>query len=462
METRASGSRPEPIRILIVDDEEVVRDSLASWFREEGYEVDVAGSGKEALRMISEAEWDVYLLDIKMPGMDGLELQRRIREHVPGATIIIMTAYASVESAVEALKQGAHDYITKPFDPEDLARVVRNAAERKRLIRENEALRQSLEDMSKVVEVVGESQAMKHVMEQVARVAPTDATVLLLGESGTGKEVVARAIHAASPRRFMPIVVVNCGALPEGVLESELFGHERGAFTGAQYRRKGRIELADGGTLFLDEIGDIPPKTQLDLLRVLEEKKITRIGSNRPIPVDFRTIAATNRDLEAEVAAGRFREDLYYRLNVFSIRIPPLRERMEDVPVLVEHFVRKFCRSMNKPEKKVSPKAMELLMNYDWPGNVRELQNAVERAVVLSQGDELMPEDFPVLERSRGRNAATQSLASVEEEHIRKVLQETGFNITRSAKILGIDRVTLYNKMKKYGIQRPGSSGAGM
>ncbi|MCC7142314.1 MAG: sigma-54-dependent Fis family transcriptional regulator, partial [Candidatus Eisenbacteria bacterium] len=347
-------SRDDVVRVLVVDDEMVVRESLAAWFREEGCEVGTADGGNAALEQLGANDWDVYLLDVKMPGMDGIELQRRVLEHRPDATIIVMTAYASVDTAVQAMKAGAHDYLSKPFDPTDLSRIVRVATERHRLLRENRRLRESVEETTALVDVVGNSPAMNRVMSLVEQVAPTDATVLLRGESGTGKEVVARAIHTRSARRFLPIIVVNCGALPDGVLESELFGHERGAFTGAQYRRKGRIELADGGTLFLDEIGDVSPKTQLDLLRVLEEKTITRIGSNRSTAVDFRTLAATNRDLEDLVRKGTFREDLYYRLNVFSITIPPLRDRPEDIQPLVEHFLRKFSRAMNRPVRKLS------------------------------------------------------------------------------------------------------------
>ena len=297
-------------RILIVDDETIVRESLGSWFREEGYSVDVAASAREALEKLSQQAWDIFLLDIRMPGMNGLELQRKIREAHPDSTIIIMTAYASVETAVEAMKQGAYDYIVKPFDPDDLEHLVHNAIERKQLVSENIQLRSKIDEMNLFHEVVGHSDAMRRVLEQVAMVSASDTTALIRGESGTGKELIARAIHANSPRRYLPIVVVNCGSLSEGVLESELFGHEKGAFTGAHYRRKGKFEMADGGTLFLDEIGDINLKTQVDLLRVLEERKITRVGGNVEIPVNFRLIAATNKDLEAMTAEGRFREDL--------------------------------------------------------------------------------------------------------------------------------------------------------
>ncbi len=438
------------IRILIVDDEAIVRESLGNWLREEGYLVDVAGSGKETLQKLAESSYDIFLIDIKMPGMDGLQLQRRIREIAPEASIIIMTAYASVETAVEAMKQGAYDYIVKPFDPDQLEHILRNAVERKRLVAENVRLRERIQEMALFHEIVGQSAAIQRVLEQIRLVAMSDTTVLIRGESGTGKELVARAIHANSPRRYMPIVVVNCGALAEGVIESELFGHEKGAFTGAHYRRKGKFELADGGTLFLDEIGDISPKTQVDLLRVLEEKKIFRVGGNTPIPVDFRLIAATNKDLEALVAEGRFREDLYYRINVFSITIPPLRERREDIPLLAEHFLKKFAQSMNKPILGISPEALALLEHYDWPGNVRELQNAIERAVLVCRGREIRPEDLPLqVNEARGQTTG-KTLAEVERQHIQRILQETKWNISQAARLLGIDRVTLYNKIRKY------------
>ena len=313
----------ESARILIVDDEKVVRESLGSWFRDEGYEVDVADCAKVALEKLTVANWDVFLLDIRMPGIDGLELQRRLKEAQPDATVIIMTAYASVESAVEAMKQGAYDYIIKPFDPDDLEHTIHNAVERRKLVAENKQLRTKIDELNLLHEVVGTSAPTRRLLEQVAMVSASDTTVLIRGESGTGKELIARAIHANSPRRYMPIVAVNCGALSEGVLESELFGHEKGAFTGAQYRRKGKFEMADGGSLFLDEIGDIGLKTQVDLLRVLEERKISRVGGNTEIPVNFRLIAATNKNLETLTSEGKFREDVYYRINVYSITIPP-------------------------------------------------------------------------------------------------------------------------------------------
>lgn len=445
-------------KILVVDDEMIVRKSLGGWLQEEGYDVDVAGSGKEALEALSRDDWDIFLVDIKMPGIDGLELQRRIHEIHPDATVIIMTAYASVDTAVEAMKQGAYDYVVKPFEPEALESLIRKAAERKQLLDENVQLRQKIDEMSDFHGIVGSSPAINRVLEEVRMVAESDTTVLIRGESGTGKELIARAIHACSPRRYLPIVTVSCGALSEGLLESELFGHEKGAFTGAQYRRKGKFEMADGGTLFLDEIGDISLKTQVDLLRILEEKRVCRVGGNKLIAVDFRLIAATNKNLESMVREETFREDLYYRLNVFSITLPPLRERREDIPMLVEHFLHQFAESMNKHVTKVAPEALEFLGRYDWPGNIRELQNAMERAVLVCRSDTLGPRDFPRLQEDKVREPDEKSLASVERDHIQDVLEETGWNISRSARLLQIDRVTLYNKIKKYGLKRASST----
>ncbi|MFL6213962.1 MAG: sigma-54-dependent transcriptional regulator [Blastocatellia bacterium] len=442
------------IRILIVDDETIVRESLGNWFLEDGYTVEVAGSAKEALEKLAAQSWDIFLLDIRMPGMDGLELQRKIREVQSDATIIIMTAYASVETAVEAMKQGAYDYIVKPFDPDDLEHLIRKAIERKQLVTENTRLRSKIDELNLLHEIVGTSAAIRRVLEQVAVVSQSETTVLIRGESGTGKELIARAIHANSRRRYMPIVVVNCGALSEGVLESELFGHEKGAFTGAHYRRKGKFEMADGGTLFLDEIGDISLKTQIDLLRVLEEKKIARVGGNAEIPVDFRLIAATNKNLEALVPEEKFREDLYYRINVFSITVPPLRERREDIEMLADHFLTRFSQSMNKPVTGLSKEALDLLRAYDWPGNVRELQNAMERAVLVAKTREIQPGDLPLQLNGAKPALVGKSLSEIERQHIKNVLEESGWNIYRAARLLEIDRVTLYNKIKKYGFKR--------
>ena len=440
-----------PVRILVVDDEPHVRNSLATWFREEGYDVSAAASGKEALATLAREGTNILLVDIKMPGMDGLELQRKVHELAPDATIIIMTAYASVETAVQALKEGAYDYIVKPFDPEAVSRLVHKATERYSLLAENRALRERLAGALPTLVTSG-SPAMTQVLGLVDQVAPTDTSVLIAGESGTGKELVAHLIHARSNRRFGPFVVENCGALAEGILESELFGHERGAFRGAVARRRGKIELSDEGTLFLDEIGDVPPKVQVDLLRVLQDRQLTRVGANTPIPVNFRLVTATHRDLEAEVAAGRFREDFYFRINVFTIQLPPLRERTEDIPALAEHFLHHFATQMNRQISGFTPEAMAALVAYPWPGNVRELQNAIERAIVMCRGDRIEVSHFPFAVPPA---AADVSLAAVEAAHIRQVLAAFSYNVARAARALDIDRVTLYNKMKKYGIERP-------
>jgi two-component system response regulator HydG len=440
-------------KLLIVDDELSVRDSLNKWFHEEGYEVGTAESASEALSRLAEQRWDAALLDIKMPGTDGIELQRRLHEIDPQMIVIMMTGYASVETAVTALKNGAYDYVTKPLDPDEIAHLVKNALAHRRAQQENIALKETVAEVMRPPDLVGKSPAMQRVLNAIETVGPTDATVLITGESGTGKELVARAIHAASPRRYKPLVVIHCGALTETLLESELFGHEKGAFTGAQYRKKGKFEIAEGGTVFLDEIGDISLKTQTDLLRVLQEREITRVGSNQPIKVDFRCIAATNKSLETLIEEGKFRPDLFYRLNVFRIELPPLRERTEDIPVLVEHFVQKFSQAMNKRIRRVAPEAMDALQQNDWPGNVRELENAVERAMVVAQEPELRERDF-ILKPRNHNGTASKSLEEIEKAHILRVLEGCGWNQTRAAEILGIDRVTLHHKIKRYGWSR--------
>jgi DNA-binding NtrC family response regulator len=446
VETRTKG------KILIVDDETVVRDSLGKWFSSEGYQTRPVASAREALESIQSTEYDVALLDIKMPGMDGMELQSRLKEADPELTVIIMTGYASVETAVQALKHGAYDYITKPIDPDELSHLVANALEHRRASREVVRLRENLKEATPGTELIGKAPAMKKVYELIEMVAPTEATVLITGESGTGKEVVARAIHAAGPRRFMPMVTIHCGALTETLLESELFGHEKGAFTGAQYRKKGKFEVADGGTVFLDEISDISLKTQTDLLRVLQEKEIVRVGGNQQIKVDFRCIAATNKNLEALVKAGTFRPDLYYRLHVFCIDLPPLRDRREDIPLLVAHFLNKFCMLTSRPVPQLSTESLQVLMNHDWPGNVRELENAVERALVVCRGPEIRPADFSFQFQTNGV-ATGRTLDDVERVHIERVLRETDNNLSRAARILDIDRTTLYNKLRRYGLK---------
>jgi DNA-binding NtrC family response regulator len=441
--------------ILIVDDEFVVRDSLAQWFEAEGYTSVAAASGRDALAAVGERQFNLALLDIKMPGMDGMELQERLASADPELVTIIMTGYATVETAVRALKRGAWDYITKPVDPDELSHIVAKALEHRRTRDENVRLKENLSEIFPRTELVGNSPAIRRVVEFIGMVAPTEATVLITGESGTGKEVVARAIHAAGPRRCMPMVTIHCGALTETLLESELFGHERGAFTGAQYRKKGKFEVADGGTVFLDEISDISLKTQTDLLRVLQEKEVVRVGSHHPVKVDFRCIAATNKDLESLVKAGTFRPDLYYRLHVLCIDLPPLRSRREDIPLLVDFFVRRFCANTNRSAvPRVSAEALDLLMSYDWPGNVRELENAVERALVVGRGAELTPANFFFqLGGTAASPPAPRTLEDVERAHIEQVWRECGGNHSRAARILDIDRTTLYNKLRKYGLR---------
>jgi DNA-binding NtrC family response regulator len=447
------------LRVLVVDDESIVRESLVNWFQEDGHDVAQASNAAEALQRVKEGPWDLALVDIKMPGMDGLELQRRLREAAPGTTVIIMTAFASVETAVQALKDGAYDYITKPFDPDRLTHLVRAAGERRSLVEENQRLKNQLATVVTPEPILGRSPGILRAIELIHTVASTTTSVLVTGESGTGKELVARAIHANSPRAYMPLVVVNCGALPEGTLESELFGHERGAFTGAHYRHKGKFELADGGTLFLDEIAEITPRIQVELLRVLEDKQVTRMGATHPLTADFRLIAATNKDLQEEVRAGRFREDLYYRINVFHIEVPPLRERREDIAMLAVALIERAARSMNVPVPVIDPSAMRLLENYDWPGNVRELANAMERALVVVRregSNRVQPAHLPIERRTNREPSDTQaiiSLAEMEKSHILRVLEATNWNISQAARLLDVDRTTVYNKIKLHDLR---------
>ncbi|HUI29435.1 MAG TPA: sigma-54 dependent transcriptional regulator [Candidatus Acidoferrales bacterium] len=453
----ANINRSEQASVLIVDDELSVRDSLTKWFIEDGYRVGAAENANKALNLMNDGPWDVVLLDIKMPGMDGLELQKRLKEIDKTSAIIMVTAFAAVDSAVQALKEGAFDYITKPVDPEHLSHLVRNALRTKKLSDENWRLRQQMSELSGVEEIIGESQQIKKVIELAKTVAQTDTTVMIRGESGTGKELIARTIHANSTRKFFPIITVNCGAVPETLLESELFGHEKGAFTGAQYRRKGKFEMADGGTIFLDEIGTISQKMQVQLLRVLETRQFTRVGGNDLISSDFRVVCATNRDLEAAIAEGNFREDLYYRLNVFTIFIPPLRERRVDIPPMVNHFMKKYAASMNKAMLEVDPEAMDILIRNKWQGNVRELENVIERAMVLAKPPSVKASDLPFqLSQIQDENGTGEdSLMSMEKIHIARILNKYGWNITRAAEALDIDRVTLYNKIAKYGLKKP-------
>ncbi len=442
-------------RLLIVDDELHVRESLSHWFNEDGYEVETASSGHEALGLLGRKSFDVIISDIKMPKMDGLELQRRVHEKDANVAIVLVTAYASVDTAVQALKEGAYDYLVKPFDPEELSRVVAKACEKVTLTKENQALKEKLAQAGPTI-VTGSSPGMKKVMELAEMVALTDTSVLIHGESGTGKELVARRIHMRSGRSFGPLVSVNCGALQESILESELFGHEKGAFTGAANRRQGKIELADAGTLFLDEIGDISSKVQVELLRALEDRKITRLGGSQEIPVNFRLICATNKDLEQAVAEGSFRDDLFFRINVFVITIPPLRERTEDILPIAQHFLERYAGAMGRRVTGFSKEVEAFFLRYPWPGNVRELANAIERALVVCRSSQIGLEHLPLVKAPLPESVGDDglSLAALEERHIRHVLKQAGFNVTQAAKTLGIDRVTLYNKMRKFGIER--------
>ena len=441
------------LRILVVDDERSVRDSLRKWFIESGYKADSASDANEALKKLQNEKWDVAFLDIKLPGMDGMELQRRIKSIDPNIVLIMITAYASVDTAVRSLKEGAYDYMTKPVDPDYLTHVVGKIAQQKQLVSENIQLRERIQELYEVDQIVGESPAVLKVFELIKAVAPTDTTVMIRGESGSGKELIARAIHSNSSRRFHPIITINCGGLSEGLLESEFFGHEKGAFTGALYRRKGKFEMADGGSIFLDELGNIGAKTQMDLLRVLETKQFARVGGNEIIKVDFRLICATNSDLELAVKEGSFREDLYYRLNVFTIFIPPLRERRGDIPLLADFFLKKLKTSMNKLIRGFTPESMELLKKYDWPGNVRELRNAIERAVVVGKGEYITVADLPI-PKYPSISPEDRSLEAVEKAHVFNVLEEMGWNISRAADLLKIDRTTLYNKIEKYDLRK--------
>jgi DNA-binding NtrC family response regulator len=438
------------ISILIVDDEESVRDSLYNWFLEDGYEVECAEDAKKALTILETRNFDIILADLKMPGMDGLEMQRRIRALNKDAIVIIMTAFASVDSAVRALKDGAYDYITKPFDPDDLSHLIRNASRQIELATENEALKKKI-SLENVDDIIGSSPAMMDVLKQVENVAQSNSSVIIVGESGTGKELIARAIHSNSSRKYFPLVSVHCGALTESLLESELFGHEKGAFTGAMYNRKGRFEMADGGTIFLDEIATISMKMQIELLRVLETKSFIRVGGNKEISSDFRVICATNRDLRKMVDIGTFREDLYYRLNVVSITIPPLRERVEDIPLLVDHFITKYCTSMSRDRISIEPAAMKRLEEFEFPGNVRELENMIERAIVIGNGKVIHLKDLPLGREIQNSNV--ESLDDHEKKHILQILQKYNWNISRSAQALKVDRVTLYNKIRKFDLK---------
>ena len=451
--------------ILVVDDDDAHRGMLRTMLRSWGYTVDEAADGDEAVALVREKAFDVVLTDVRMARMDGIHALKGILEYNPALPVVLMTAYSSVETAVEALRLGAYDYLVKPLDFEALKHTPEQAIEHSRLSVENRELRRQLTDAAARPDILGRSQAIKDMLQIISTVAPTEATVLITGESGTGKELVARALHEGSARADKPLVTVNCAALAENLLESELFGHEKGSFTGADRRREGRFMQADGGTLFLDEIGEMPLPLQAKLLRALQQGEVQRVGSDAPINVDVRVLAATNRDLRREAAEKRFREDLYFRLNVISIEVPSLCRRSEDIPLLAAHFLQRFAERNRKTIKGFAPQALDSMLHYSWPGNVRELENAVERAVILCNGDLITGRELPanVVDASPAETAdavpegdislAGLSLDTVERRAIEETLRQTGDNKSEAARRLGITRATLHNKLRKYGLE---------
>ena len=443
------------VKILVVDDEPIVRESLRDWLSDSGHNVLIADNGRRALELIEKERPGIALVDLVMPGMNGIDLLKKAKELSPEIEVIIITAYGSIPTAIDAVKQGAYDYIEKPFCPEKAELLIDKLLEHRRLVEENICLHQRLEDRYRFENIIAKSRRMQQVIEIIRVVAKSSATVLITGGSGTGKELVARAIHVQSDRRSRPFVAVSCAALPESLLESELFGHEKGAFTGAYTQRKGKFEAANKGTLFLDEIGEMSANIQVHLLRVLEEREFTRVGGNDLIKVDVRVICATNKDMKKAIGCGQFREDLYYRLNVMTIELPPLRDRKEDIPLLAQHFLRKFAVENQKCIEGFSSDAMDFLLTYEWPGNIRQLENAIERAVILRENsqielEDLRPESFLATEiASPGRD-----LRDVEQNHIVSVLSQCDGNFSKAARTLGISRATLYNKIKAYGITK--------
>ncbi len=450
-------------QILVVDDDAAHRQMLEAVLGAEGYEVAAAADGLEAVKAVEDKFYDLVLMDIRMNRMGGIEALKRIKEISPGIPVVIMTAYAAVNTAVDALKSGAYDYLTKPLDIDELKILVKKALHYFQLERENRYLKERLSDRLDFSNIIGRSDAMTRLFETISLVAPSDATVLILGESGTGKELVANAIHQNSLRASHPFIKVNCAALPETLLESELFGHERGAFTGAVARKQGRFRQAHMGSIFLDEIAEMPPTTQAKILRVLQEQEFEPLGSTQTVKVDIRVIAATNRVLEEEIEKGRFREDLFYRLNVVSVKMPPLRERRDDIPLLADYFLKLYAEKNRRIIKGFTPRTEDLLIRYSWPGNIRELENAIERAVILARGDMVTPEHLPDAIRTLDgdtqeeveavtNSSSVQTLKDVEQQMILRTLSETGGNRTKTAEILGISRRTLQLKLKKYGI----------
>ena len=441
-------------KILIVDDELILRESLAGWLLRDGHTVDTASSGEEALEKLKEARFDIMLVDIKMEGISGLDVLQHVKENDPDVAIVMITAYGSIPTAIEAMKNGAYDYMLKPFDPNELGVLIDKIIKHQDQEREMLFLREEHKERTRFESMIGQSKPMQEVFDLICDVAPMESTVLITGETGTGKGLAAKAIHTNSPRCNGPFVMVNCGAIPEHLMESELFGHQKGAFTDAKETKKGRLELAHDGTLFLDEVGEINMRMQIDLLRVLEDRVFYRVGGTQPIEADFRVIAATNRNLEKAIKDGSFREDLFYRLNVISIKMPSLNKRKEDIPLLAEHFLHRFIQETNKDIDKIDREAMDELMLYDWPGNVRELENAIERAVVVAKERKILPEYLPIFCHEPLHAPRNNSLQEIEKAHIRLILTDNDWNIARCAKILDIDRSTLYSKIKRYNLQK--------
>ncbi len=442
------------MRLMIVDDEQIVREALLIWFDKYGHEVDTAASGPEALEKLEQKPYQLLFVDIKMPGMDGLELLERVKDLYPDTMVVIITAYGSIESAVKAMRAGASDYLLKPFKPDQLSLVMERVLRQQKMASDYQYLKGHLEQITRFDNIIGESGPMQQLYALIPEVAQSDSSVLITGETGTGKELVAKAIHAKSQRAQSPFIAINCGAFPDALMESELFGYKKGAFTGANHSRKGFLEVVCGGTLFLDEIGDTSAKMQVDLLRALAEKKIYSVGSNTPVDVDFRLISATRQNLENRIAAGAFRADFYYRINVIRVHLPPLRDRKSDISALADHFMEKYSHETTKHVDRITPGAVALLKSYDWPGNVRELENAIERAVVLSKSRTLAQDDFSFLNPVPASPSAARTLKSVQKDHILKVLNEQDWQITRSAQILGINRVTLHKIIKRDNLKK--------
>lgn len=446
-------------KVLIADDEKIALKNLEHVMKKEGYSVTGTQSGQNALKIIEEQQFDVVLTDLRMEKVDGMQILKKCRDLYPDTEVIMITGYATLDSAVDAMKHGAFYYIAKPFKLDEVRKVVREAIEKVMLKRENRHLREQIETYQGKVKIITQDQTMKKLLDTAAQIAPTDCNVIITGESGTGKELFARYIHLNSKRSEGPFFAINCGAFTEELLGNELFGHERGAFTGAMTMKKGLIEMASGGTLFLDEITEMPPSMQVKLLRVIQEREVLRLGATEPLRVDVRFIAATNRDIQDSIKGEQFRQDLYFRLNVVSIRIPPLSERREDIPLLSHYFVKKYASLMKKDVSEISDEVLTLLMNYDFPGNVRELENIIERGIALSTGNRIevayLPEDLRELsiKTFRKKEGKLPSLEDQEKTYIQWVLGEAGGNKTLAAQILGIDRVSLWRKLKRYGLE---------